>query len=166
MELFEGLITRRSIHKFKPNAVPQKLVNKIIEAARWAPSGGNAQPWKFIIIYDPLLREQLAQLFTWGKHLGNAPLGIAVVVDPKETNYVVEDGSVATHNILLASHSIGLGGCWIAINENEEAAKSLLGIPHNQKLVSLVVIGYPDEKPIKTRKDATEIIFTDKYGHS
>jgi nitroreductase len=165
LELFKGLITRRSIHKFKPNAVPQKLVDRIIEAARWAPSGGNAQPWKFIIIYDPVLREQLAQLFTWGKHLGSAPLAIAVVVDPKETNYVVEDGSVATHNILLASHGIGLGGCWIAINENEEAAKSLLGIPHDQKLVSLVAIGYPDEKPSKTRKDAAEIIFTDKYEH-
>jgi nitroreductase len=167
VDVLEAIKTRRSIRKFKKDLVPEKLLNQVLDAGRWAPSSRNRQPWKFIVLRSAEVRKRLSELLTYGWFLADAPLGIAVVVNPEESHRYVEDGAIASENMLLAAHGLGLGACWIASYgiPLEDKAKELLGVPEGQRLLSVIALGYPDEKPAPTsRKSLTEIVFSDKYG--
>lgn len=166
VEVFEAIKSRRSIRKYKTDPVPEDLVVKILDAGRWAPSAGNRQPWSFIVLKDVEVKRKVAEATTYGKFLAEAPLGIAIVIDPKASNHPVEDGAIATQNMLLATHALGLGACWIGSYDSvyEERAKEILGIPKDKRLLSIISIGFPAESRTKTRKELSEIIFTDRYG--
>lgn len=167
MDVMEAIKTRRSIRKFKKDPVPEELVEKVLEAGRWAPSSRNRQPWKFIVLRSAEVKKKLSELLTYGWFLADAPLGIAVVVNPEESRRPVEDGAIASQNILLAAHGLGLGACWIAAYgiPLEDKARELLGVPEGQRILSVIALGYPDEKPAPTsRKSLAEIVFNDKYG--
>ncbi len=167
MDVLEAIKTRRSIRKFKKAPVPEELVEKVLEAGRWAPSSKNRQPWKFIVLKSSEVRKALSEFLPYGWFLADAPLGIAVIVDPKESSRSVEDGAIASENILLAAHGLGLGACWIGSYgiPLEGKARELLGVPEGQRLLSVIALGYPDEKPAPTsRKSLNEIVFSNKYG--
>jgi nitroreductase len=93
-------------------------------------------------------------------------LGIAVIINPTASSHPVEDGAAATQNILLEAHSLGLGACWIGTYGSvyEPNAKKVLNIPQDERLLSVIVIGHPAEAPQKTRKELSELTFTDEYG--
>jgi nitroreductase len=166
MDMFELVRTRRSIRRYKKEAVPEDLLEKILEAGRWAPSASNSQPWKFIILRDRKIREEVAKATTYGKFLADAPLGIAVVIDPQASTHPVEDGAIATQNMLLASHALGLGACWIGAYGSvyEATVSELLRIPKGKRVLSILAIGYPAESPRSSRKELEELNFTDLYG--
>jgi len=166
LEVFEAIKGRRSIRKYTKDPVSEDFIVKILEAGRWAPSAGNSQPWNFIVLRDEEMRRRVAEAATYGKFLANAPVGIAVVVDPMASTRPVEDGAIATQNMLLAAHALGLGACWIGSYNSvyEERVKEILGIPENKRLLSIISIGFPAESPTKTRKELREIVFTDRYA--
>jgi len=166
LEVFEAIKGRRSIRKYTKDPVSGDDLVKILEAGRWAPSAGNSQPWNFIVLRDEGVRRRVAEVTTYGKFLANAPVGIAVVVDPAASTHPVEAGAIATQNMLLAAHASGLGACWIGSYNSvyEERVKEILNIPKNKRLLSLISIGSPAESPTKTRKELKEIVFTDRYG--
>lgn len=167
MDVLEAIKTRRSIRKFRKAPVPDELVQKVLEAGRWSPSSKNRQPWKFIVLKSGEVRKRLSEFLPYGWFLADAPLGIAVIVDPKESSRLVEDGAIASENMLLAAHGLGLGACWIGSYgiPLEDKARELLGVPEGQRLLSVIALGYPDEKPAPTsRKNFAEIVFKDKYG--
>lgn len=166
MDLFEAIKSRRSVRKYRKDPVPNDLILKILEAGRWAPSAGNSQPWSFIVLKDNDIRRTVAEATTYGKFLAEAPLGIAVVIDPKVSTHPVEDGAVATQNMLLAIHALGLGACWIGAYDSvyEERVKEILGIPKQKRLLSIISLGFPAESPKGSRKELKDIVFIDKYG--
>ena len=166
MEILEAIRTRRSIRKYGKKPVPEELVEKILEAGRWAPSANNAQPWNFIVVRDEKTRREVARVATYGKFLAEAPIGIAVVIDPEASTHPVEDGAIATQNMLLAAHALGLGACWIGSygSAYEERVKEILGIPAGKRLLSIISVGYPAETPTSARKPLKELVFTDRYG--
>lgn len=164
MDALEAIKTRRSIRRYKKAPVPQEKLEKILDAGRWAPSASNLQPWKFIVLSDFEIREKVAKLLAWGKFLAEAPLGIAVVVDPSVSSHPVEDGSIAAYSILLAAHAVGLGGCWLNPSAVEEEVKEILGIPKEERLISVMSIGYPAEAASSTRKELKDSTFTNRYG--
>ncbi|RLF04653.1 MAG: nitroreductase family protein [Thermoprotei archaeon] len=166
MEVLEAIKTRRSIRRFKKDKVPPSLIREILDAGRWAPSARNSQPWKFIVIVDEELKRKVAEATTAGKFLANAPIGIAVAVNPKLTRHPVEDGANATMNILLAAHALGLGACWIGSYGSvyEEEVKQLLDIPRDWILLSIIALGYPDEKPSSSRVELKELLYVNKFG--
>jgi nitroreductase len=166
MDVLELIKTRRSIRKYKKKAVPEDLVEKILEAGRWAPSASNSQPWEFIIVRDGKIKEEVAKATIYGKFLADAPLGIAVVIDPKASTHPVEDGAITTQNMLLAAHALGLGTCWIGSygSAYEGKVKEILRIPNEKRVLSIISIGFPAESPKSTRKEIEEITFTDFYG--
>jgi len=166
MDILEVIKTRRSIRKYKPDPVSEEEINKILEAGRWAPSADNSQPWSFIVLRSQEVRKRLADTLTWGRFLSQAPLGIAVTVNPRASNHPVEDGAAATQNMLLEAHSLGLGACWIGTygTGDEESAKKVLNVPEDERLVSVIAIGHPAESPQKTRRRLDELTFTDRYG--
>ena len=167
LEVFEVITGRRSIRKYTKNPVPEDFVVKIIDAGRWAPSAGNSQPWSFIVLKDGKVRKRVAEVTTYGKFLADAPLGIAVVTDPKASTHPVEDGAIATQNMLLAAYALGLGACWIGSYNSvyEKKIKEILSIPKDKRLLSIISVGFPAESPTKTRKELREIMFTDRYGN-
>jgi len=166
MDALEAIKGRRSIRKYKKEPISEEQLVQILEAGRWAPSRGNSQPWKFIVLKNVQGRRDLAEAVPTGKFLAEAPLGIAVAVNPKASKHPEQEGAAAIQNMLLAVHALGLGACWISVygTDFEQKAKQLLQIPDKEWLLSIVSIGHPSEIPEKGRKGLDEITFTDKYG--
>ena len=166
MDVLEAIKTRRSIRKYEPKAVSEEKVTQILDAGRWAPSAGNSQPWKFIVVSDEKVRNELARVATYGGFLAQAAVAIAVVIDPRASNHPVEDGAAATQNMLLAAHALDLGTCWIGSYGSgyEEMAKEVLGIPGDKRLLSLISLGYPAESPTKGRRELSELVCYNRYG--
>ena len=166
MDVLEATKSRRSVRKYTQEPIAEEQVNQVLDAGRWAPSRGNSQPWKFIVLKDAQTRRDLAEVIPTGKFLGEAPQGIAVVVNPKSSKHPEQEGAAAVQNMLLAAHALGLGTCWISVCGTEwaEKAAQVLGIPGEEWLISIVSIGHPAETPEKGRKELTEITFTNKYG--
>lgn len=165
MDVLEAIKTRRSVRRFKKEKIPPNLLKEVLEVARWAPSARNSQPWRFIIIVDDLKR-RVANATTAGKFLAEAPLGIAVAVNTRATRHPAEDGAAATMNILLAAHALGLGACWIGSygSSYEEEVKRMLSIPEEWALLSIVALGYPDERPVSRRLELRELVYVNKFG--
>jgi nitroreductase len=153
METLEALLTRRSIREYSLQAVPDELVQKLLEAAMQAPSAGNQQPWHFIIVTERQQLDALAEVLPFGKMLHTAPLGIVVCADmelEKYRGFWMQDCSNATMNILLAAHAQGLGAVWVAIYPVEErvaGAKQILELPEQVVPLCVVPVGYPATKP-------------------
>jgi len=166
MDTIEAIKSRRSIRLYRSEAVPDDKVEQIVEAGRWAPSAANSQPWTFIVVRDERIRKDLADAAVFGRFLAQAPLAIAVVIDPRASNHPVEDGAAATQNMLLAARALGLGSCWIGAygSAYEETVKCILGVPHGNRILSLISLGYPAESPSRTRKSLGEIVFQNRYG--
>ena len=164
MEVLEAIRTRRSIRQFKQEPVPPELIEKLLEAARWAPSSANTQPWEFIVITDTEIKKRISRSFNFGPFLDEAPVAIAVVVDRLRTALPIQDGTLAAYAIWLAAHSLGLGACWI--NPNIPGGiKKTLGIPLTKKLITILAIGYPSEAPVKTRRKLSDLVYFEKHGN-
>jgi len=165
MDVLKAIKERRSIRKYEPKAVPEEKLTQILEAGQWAPSAGNSQPWKFIVVRDEEVKNELARVATYGKFLAQAPVAIAIVIDPQASNHPVEDGAAATQNMLLAAYALGLGTCWIGSYSSgyEEKAKEVLGITRDKRLLSLISLGYPAESPMRGRIELSELVRYDRY---
>ena len=165
MDALQAIRERRSIRSYHSKAVPEDKLTQILEAGRWAPSADNSQPWKFIVVKDDEVKNQLARAATYGRFLAQTPVAIAVVIDPRASNHPVEDGAAATQNMLLAAHALGLGTCWIGSygSDYEVTAKEILGIPRDSRLLSLISLGYPAESPRKGRVELSELVCYDRY---
>ena len=164
MELLEAIKTRRAIRRFKKDPVPPELIEKLLEAARWAPSSINCQPWEFVVVTNPETKQRMSRAFVIGPFLNEAPLVIVVAVDRLKSTCPVQDGSIAAYAIWLAAHDLGLGACWV--NPTVQfGIKRILGIPFNKRLVSVIAIGYPKETPVHTRKKLSDFVFFEKHGN-
>ncbi len=143
--------TRRSIRRYRAEPVPRETLLSVLEAARWAPSAVNGQPWHFLVVNDPQRRRELADrarllgLVRW-KHIASAPVVVAILGDPRGNRFVTVDCSLAGMNLLLAAHVLGLGACWIGGFEADKI-RGLLGVPRDRDIVGLVTLGWPDETP-------------------
>ena len=166
MDVLEAIKGRRSIRKYTQERVSEEQVVQILEAGRWAPSRGNSQAWKFIVVKDANLLKDLGEAIPTGKFLAEAAVGIAVVIDPRASKHPEQEGAGAIQNMLLAAHALGLGACWTSVHGTycEEKTRQLLQIPDEEWLLSVVSIGHPAEAPEKGRKELDEITFADKFG--
>jgi nitroreductase len=166
MDILELIKTRRSVRKYKTEPVSDDDLKHILEAGIWAPSAGNSQPWKFIVIRNKEVKDNLSQILTTARYVSTAPLAIAIVVNPVSSIHAVEDGTAAMENMLLEAHSLGLGACGIGIydTEQENESKELLGIPDRERLVFIITVGHPEKTTHITRKKIAETVYNDKYG--
>jgi nitroreductase len=167
MDVMEAITGRRSVRKYSREPVSEEELRQILEAGRWAPSRGNSQPWKFIVMKGDQVRKDVAAAISTGKFLAEAPAAVAVVVNPESSKHPEQEGAAATQNMLLAANGLGLGTCWISVHSTdwEEAVQRMLGVPDGEWVISVISIGHAAENPEKGRKGLDEIAFTDKYGH-
>jgi nitroreductase len=165
MEVLEVIRDRRSIRRYDRRDVPEEKLMQVLEAGRWAPSAHNSQPRKFVVVRDEETRKQLARIAAYGGFLADAPVAIAVVIDPSSSNHPVEDGAAATQNMLLAAHAVGLGSCWIgAYGSGYEAkARQILGVPDDKRLLSLISLGYAADSGSSTRVELSKLICYERF---
>jgi nitroreductase len=138
MEFFEVIKNRRSIRSFKRQALPPEVINQLIDAAKAAPSAGNAQPWAFVIATQQKTKQALAQAAFNQKWLEEAAAVFVVCADMKLAEesygergrmlYCIQDTSAAVENILLAATALGLGGCWMGAFHEDEV-RSIINAP-------------------------------------
>lgn len=152
MDIMEALLTRRSIRKFENKPVPEVMVKQILEAAMMAPSAGNAQPWRFIVVNDRKKLDGMAGIHVHMKMVTQAALGIIVCADlskEKFPGYWVQDCSAAMQNLLLAAHGLGLGAVWTGIHPVEErlkAFKEMFNLPEHVIPLGFAPIGWPAQQ--------------------
>ncbi len=160
------LLTRRSIRKFEKKDIPDSVVKKILDIARYAPSARNRQPWIFIVVKDPEAREKLSNIHKWAYPLREAPVAIVVACNNVESRVSYQvDCANATMYIMLAAHALGLGTVWIQALRNPREIREITGLPEQYTPVAIIALGYPAEKPEpKPRKPLDEIAFRERYG--
>ncbi|WP_182187608.1 nitroreductase family protein [Pectinatus frisingensis] len=153
--LSDNILNRRSIRSYEPKAVSSETIKTILNAAIWAPSGNNLQPWKFsVIMENKKLLDKIASLSIYQNWIKTAPCLIAVFLDhasimtnitiPKLYIKHVQAIGAALQNMLLTANDLGLGTCWIGeILKNEEEIKILLNVPAGYELMAVVSVGYP-----------------------
>ena len=149
----ELILSRRSVRRFEQKAIPKEVLNRILEAARQAPSAANRQPWRLIIITDDNLKSQLSRGF-FNRFIKNAPLTIVGCANTRALltgKWAVIDTSIALENVVLAAWTLGVGSCWIG-DFKEKKIKQLLNVPSDWAIVALLALGYPAEKPKQRRK--------------
>ncbi len=151
----EVIKRRRSIRGYRPDPVPEDILNQILKAARLAPSGGNRQPWHFIIVKDPETKRRLG-ISSWAVE---API---VLIGCTEGSAI--DISIAFEHIVLAATNFGLGTCWMGRWGYDAEIKKALRIPEHIRVLAVTPVGYPAEEPEpKPRKSLSEITHYEKF---
>jgi nitroreductase len=153
MDLYDAMKKRRSVRKFRAEAVSRETLEKLVAAAILAPSGCNAQGWVFVVVDDPSARRKIAAACKWGRFIGDAAACVAVFCD-KTTLCLVEDCAAATENLMLAAVAEGLGTCWVNSHKlpHAPAIERLLGCPESHELAVLIAVGVPEEIPASPEK--------------
>jgi len=165
MNVFDAIRTRRSIRKYLNKPVEREKLSKILEAARLSPSAANCQPWRFIVVTDQKVKEELRAAYDEDWFV-SAPVIIVGCALPSEA-WVRSDGeeywkvdlAIAMQNLILEAWDLGLGTCWIGAFREDEV-KRILGIPDEARVVALAPLGYPAEEkdPVTKRKPLEEIV--------
>ena len=161
MDALEAIRKRRSVRNYTGDPISREDLEIIIDAGRLAATGYNKQPWDFIVVTN---REMINQLKIAAQWMEKAGAIIAVVLDPS-TKYWLEDGSAAIENMLIAATALGYGSCWLEgyTLPLEDTLKTLLGVPKDKRLLTLIPIGVPVEWPVKEKKSLEEVIHWEKY---
>ncbi len=167
-DVIAAILERRSIRKFKNDPVPRATVGRLIDAARWAPSAGNVQPWQFYVIYNEHKKTELAAAAFGQVFVREAPVVIVVCIRPEMSGaryrergrnlYAIQDSAAAVQNILLAACGYGLGTCWVGAFD-ETLVIDALELPGGVWPVALIPVGYAaeDNRP-PSRRPVEEIV--------
>ena len=139
------------------------MIEDIIDCGRLAATANNLQPWEFVAVTEPATLRAIAGVATFGSFIAQA--AACVVVLCKDTKYYLEDGCNASQNILLAAQAHGLGGCWVAGDRKPYAdrIRSMVGAPEGYKLISLLSIGHPAEKPVKDKRALADVLHWERF---
>jgi len=182
VEVFEAIKTRRSIRHYKSEPVDEDKINTVLEAARWAPSWGNTQCWRFIVVRDEATKSQLAETLTWwnparsASTVTQAPVVIVAcaelgksgfkddILNTDKGDWYMFDVALALQNLVLVAHSLGLGTLHLGAFDAQEAAR-ILKVPPGVVVVEMIPLGYP-ERVGRTppRKELSELVFRESYG--
>jgi nitroreductase len=172
MTVFESIQKRQSVRAYQDRDVEDASLERILEAARLAPSARNRQEWRFVVVRDPARRAALSRAAKGQQHVAQAPVVIAgcaetdgAVMTCGQQCYPIDLG-IAIEHIALQAVEEGLGTCWIGAFE-EDAAKAVLGIPPGApvRVVELITLGHPaDEQREKTRLAMDEIVMWEQWG--
>lgn len=180
-EVFEAILKRRSIRKYKDEEISAEKIKKVLDAANWAPSNGNSQPWNFIVTKGEYVNRVCKIFSDWAKnYIPNAPyipaekkpimlkyaenfggaknhiiVTYKVYDDTIKTEEALMAASAAIQNLCLAAWEEGLGTVWIAGHvAHDDKTKKVLGLKEDEMIAGIIPIGYPDmEPPIPPRED-------------
>lgn len=173
--MIDLLRERRTVRDYKIKPVEDETLYTILDTARWAPSAGNIQNWRFIIVRDPHKRQALATFCAEQMWLADAPVLVVMCSltdkvkdmfgERGEAVYALQSTSAAIENILIAAWSFGVGSAWIG-SFSEDDVRKLLQIPFEVEIHAIISLGYPKEVPTPPRRlHLGDITFFEKYGN-
>ena len=190
MDVFEAIRNRRSIRHYKTDPVDDKTVEAVLEAAHWAPSWGNIQCWRFIVVRDPKIKSGIADTLMkirvdneWvenaaAKAIKQAPVLVVLCaekgkagcrpdgtpVTDKGDYWFMFDIALAMENLVLAAHALGLGTVIVGGFDAAKAAQ-IMGVPAGYSVVTMTPLGVPDLKgQVSPRRQLSEVLYREKYG--
>ena len=184
MEITEAIMQRRSVRKYKSDPVDDETLNRVLDAARWAPSWKNSQCWRFVVVRDAGKKEQIAEcLIGAGKYKNGGSLAIVqapvCVIACAELgksgqnegtfatdkgDWFMYDTALAMQNLALQAHALGLGTVHLGLFDAGKVAE-ILKAPEGISVVSMTPLGYPDEEPkAPPRKERAETVFYEQFG--
>ncbi len=168
--VLEIIKTRRSVREFTAEPVEHSLIEQIISAGIWAPSGLNNQPWRFVVIRDSSLRERLAELTKYAHIVRAAPVLIAVYLDQEKMYDRVKDHQAAgacIQNMLLAAHALGLGAVWLGqILANKDRVNEALGLSGQHELAAVLALGHPLHRNQQSLRQPLETFILHEFGEN
>lgn len=171
MELFEAILGRRSIRKYQDRPINDNDLEKILNAARWAPNGGNYNSWRFVVVTSSAQNKQLLH-FCPG--IIQVPAATIVICTASEQKFIKEksrlwlmaDCAIAAQNICLAAYSLNIGSC-IVTSFADIALREIINLPEKVEPHILVTLGFTTETPEPpVRRPISEIAFRDNYGEA
>jgi nitroreductase len=179
MDLMEAIKGRRSIRKYKPDPVPEEVLQKVMEAVKWSPSWANTQCWELIVVKDPNMKSELAKTLAKGNpafsSMTEAPLVIVLCgkkgvsgfkrgeVATVKGDWLMFDTGLAMQNLCLTAYGLGLGTVIVGLFDHKKV-EEILGVPQNVEVVAMTPLGYPStEGNAPKRKDFSEFVFSDRY---
>jgi len=173
MDVLEAIRGRRSVRAYKSDNISSEIVEKLVDAASWAPSAGNIQPWKFIIVRKPEIKRKLAEAALDQTFIEEVPVVIVVCANENrsserygvrgKTLYCLQDTAAAIQNIHLTAYSLGLATCWVGAFKEDEARK-ILKVPDGIRPVAIIPIGYADEAPApRNRRPLNQIVHYETF---
>jgi nitroreductase len=189
MDVFEAIRNRRSIRRYKADPVDDKTVQTVLEAAHWAPSWGNIQCWRFIVIRDSDIKSQVADTLTRikvdnemvenaaAKAIKQAPVLIVLCAEMSKAGcrpdgtpvtdkgdcWYMFDIALAMENLTLAAHAMGLGTVIVGGFDAPKVAK-ILGVPAGFCVVTMTPLGFPDHKgQVSPRKQLSDVLYKEKF---
>ena len=164
-DVIEAIEERRSIHGFEETSIPDATIGRLIESARLAPSAGNLEPWKFVVVQRGELKHSLAAAAFDQRFIAEAPVCIVVCAEPERSAvqygerganlYCLLDAAAAVQNILLTTTAYGLGSCWVGAFD-EEKVKTVLGLGPEYRPIAIIPVGYPTEEPSEIPRRSIE----------
>ena len=172
--MIETLRTVRQIRQYASDPVPDDVVARLLQVARWTGSSKNGQPWHFVVVRDRDALRRISELRPNINWLAGVPLGIAIVLEADGISPAYDEGRV-TERLLIGAHALGLGGgaAWFGDERQQAEAKRILGIPAGRTARSMVAIGRPtstkDPRPMARtggRKPLSEIVSYERWGNA
>lgn len=165
MNVYEAIQTRRAVRKFSAQAVPDDVIETILNAGRRSQSSKNTQPWRFILVRDRAMLQTLSTLGDFAGHMAGANFAV-VLVGSVESTWNSFDLGQAAALMQLAAHELGVGSCIAAIYQRDEA-KQVLGIPEDRSVFCAISFGYPstDHEPFKMggRRPLNDIVLKERW---
>lgn len=178
-DLTDLIKNRRSIRKYEERDVPEELLRHVLDAVRWAQSWANTQCWEVVVVRNAETKQKLQETMGKGnpatKAIVNAPVVLAICgklnssgyykdqVTTKFGDWFMFDLGIATQNLCLMAHSLGLGTVVVGLFDHDKA-KEILGVPENYELVTLVPLGYPAKESSPTkRREVSEFTHYEKF---
>lgn len=173
LDVFEAIKKRRSVRAYTDEKVSEEDIERLIEAARWAPSAGNIQPWEFVVVKDMETKRKLSEAALNETFIEKAPVVIVVCADLNRSSrgygsrgaylYSLQDTAAATENILLAAQELGLATCWVGAFQENEVAKAV-NAPRNLRPVAVIPVGHPAERPVAPlKRSVNEIVHYETF---
>ena len=192
LSVFECIHQRRSVRAFRPDPVPDEHIKKILDAARMAPTSGNQQPWKFLVVrnkekLNELKKASIQQYLNYHEKKGidsekikkqkkaleshyenifKAPVFIVVLVDTQSQypDYNKHDGPLAAANLMLAARALGYGTCYFTDTITEGVTMNVLKIPNRYQRICITPVGVPEEWPeTPPKKELNEFVISESF---
>ncbi len=156
LDIFRIIQTRRSVRRFTDESVSDEVIDRILDAGRWAPSGLNNQPWRFAVVRNRNLIEAIAKLTRYSKIVLGAKVLLPVFLDTATVYHREKDIQgigACLQNMLLETHALGLGAVWLGeIIKSDAEIRRLLGLSGEIELMAVLAVGYPAESPRETKR--------------
>lgn len=181
MDTFEAIYSRRSVRRYKDTPVSDDTLNRVLEAARWAPSWANTQCTRYVVVKDPETKARLAECLNKGnpatEAIKNAPVAIVACAELGKSGYYkgvtvtdrgewfMFDVGIAMQNLALAACALGLGTVHVGFIPDSKKVDAILGLPEGMVSVEMTPLGYPaGESKGPPRREMSELVFYEKYG--